>query len=176
MIAGLDGWFRDPETGRGLGWIDASPRGETVRLLAEVTLTMVLFADASLINLATLRRQYVVPLRLLGIGLPLTILAGCLLAAGLFGVLSFGEALVLAVILAPTDAALGQAVVTDPRLPSRGRLGLNVESGLNDVICVPLLFIALALSDAEAHTKSAQGAVKLIAEAIGYGVLFGLVC
>jgi len=161
---------------KGLGWIDASPRGETVRLLAEVTLTMVLFADASRINLATLKREYVVPLRLLGIGLPLTILAGCLLAAGLFGALSFGEALVLAVILAPTDAALGQAVVTDPRLPSRVRLGLNVESGLNDGICVPLLLIALALSDTEAHTKSTQGAVTLSAEAIGYGVLFGLVC
>src|SRR5262245_5316774 len=161
---------------KGLGWIDASARGETVRLLAEVTLTMVLFADASRINLATLKREYVVPLRLLGIGLPLTILAGCVLAAGLFGALTFGEALVLAIILAPTDAALGQAVVTDPRLPSRIRQGLNVESGLNDGICVPLLFIALAISDTEAHTKSAHGALVLVAEAIGYGVLFGLVC
>jgi NhaP-type Na+/H+ or K+/H+ antiporter len=161
---------------KGLGWIDASPRGETVRVLAEATLTLVLFADASRISLAALRREYVVPLRLLGIGLPLTILAGCLVAASLFGALSFGEALVLAIILAPTDAALGQAVVTDRRLPSRVRLGLNVESGLNDGICVPLLFIALALSDAEAHTKSTHGALILVAEAIGYGVLFGLVC
>src|SRR5262249_45520468 len=65
---------------------------------------------------------------------------------------------------------------TDRRLPSRVRLGLNVESGLNDGICVPLLFIALALSDAEAHTKSTQGALTLVADAIGYGVLFGVVC
>jgi sodium/hydrogen antiporter len=161
---------------KGLGWIDLSARGETVRVLAEATLTLVLFADASRIDLPALRQEYLVPVRLLGIGLPLTIVAGCALAAGLFGGLSFGEALVLAIILAPTDAALGQAVVTDSRLPSRIRQGLNVESGLNDGLCVPLLFIALALSDSEAHTKSARGALALVVEAIGYGVLFGVVC
>jgi len=160
---------------KGLGWIDVAPRGETVRLLAEATLTLLLFADASRIDLAALRQEYLVPARLLGIGLPLTILLGCALAAGLFGALSLGEALVLAIILAPTDAALGQAVVTDARLPSRIRQGLNVESGLNDGICVPLLFIALAISDTEAHTKSTHGALALVAEAIGYGVLFGVV-
>jgi len=103
------------------------------------------------------------------------ILAGWALAYGIFGELSAGEALLLAIILAPTDAALGQAVVTDRRLPSRIRQGLNVESGLNDGICVPLLFIALALADAESHIKSAQGAAVLVVEAIGYGVLFGVV-
>src|SRR5262245_34712437 len=102
---------------KGLGWIDLSPRGETVRLLAEATLTLVLFADASRIDLGALRQEYLVPARLLGIGLPLTILAGCALAFAMFDALTFGEALVLAIILAPTDAALGQAVVTDPRLP-----------------------------------------------------------
>lgn len=161
---------------KGLGWVDISARGETVRVLAEATLTLVLFADASRINLATLRQEYLVPVRLLGIGLPLTIVTGCALAAALFGGLSFGEALVLAIILAPTDAALGQAVVTDARLPSRIRQGLNVESGLNDGLCVPLLFIALAISDTEDHTKSAHGALVLVADAIGYGILFGIVC
>jgi NhaP-type Na+/H+ or K+/H+ antiporter len=161
---------------KGLDWMHFSPRGEPVRLLAEVTLTLVLFADASRLDLAALRREYLVPVRLLGIGLPLTILAGWALAYGLFGDLSAGEALLLAIILAPTDAALGQAVVTDPRLPSRVRQGLNVESGLNDGICVPLLFIALGLADAEAHAKTSGGAITLVAEAIGYGVLFGAVC
>ena len=94
-----------------------------MRLLAEVTLTLVLFADASRIDIGALRREYAVPLRLLGIGLPLTILAGWALAAGLFGKLSLGEALLLAIILAPTDAALGQAVFIDARLPSRIRQG-----------------------------------------------------
>jgi sodium/hydrogen antiporter len=83
-----------------------------------------------------------VPLRLLAIGLPLTIAIGALLAAVMFAHLNAGEAVVLAILLAPTDAALGQAVVTEPRPPSRIRQGLNVESGLNDGICVPLLLIA----------------------------------
>src|SRR5262249_11249684 len=160
---------------KGLGWIDLGSGSESVRLLAEVTLTLVLFADASRIDLRALRREYTVPLRLLGIGLPLTILVGWGLAGGLFGSFDVGGALLLAVILAPTDAALGQAVVTDERVPSRIRQGLNVESGLNDGICVPLLFIALALSESESHTKSAHGALVLVGEAIGYGVLFGVV-
>jgi NhaP-type Na+/H+ or K+/H+ antiporter len=160
---------------KGLGWIDFGVRSEPVRLLAEVTLTLVLFADASRLDVAALRREYRLPLRLLGIGLPLTIIAGWALAGGLLSNLSLGEALVLATILAPTDAALGQAVVTEPRLPSRIRQGLNVESGLNDGICVPLLFIALAVSDTEAHTSSTHGAIVLVVEAIGYGALFGLV-
>jgi NhaP-type Na+/H+ or K+/H+ antiporter len=162
--------------GKGLGWLELGAGSETVRVLAEATLTLVLFSDAARIDLGALRREYVVPTRLLGIGLPLTIALGCAVAAVLLGTLSFGEALVLAVILAPTDAALGQAVVTDERLPSRIRQGLNVESGLNDGICVPLLFIALAISEAEADTKSTQGAVTLVAQSIGYGVLFGVLC
>jgi sodium/hydrogen antiporter len=157
----------------GAGLIDLGSESEPVRLLAEVTLTFVLFADASRLDLTALRREYQVPLRLLAIGLPLTILAGWALARAEFGSLTAAEALLLAIILAPTDAALGQAVVTDERLPSRIRQGLNVESGLNDGICVPLLFIALAVAEAESGTTSR--AVSLVAEAIGYGVLFGVV-
>jgi len=159
----------------GLGWLDFGAASKPVRVLAEATLTLVLFADASRIDFAALRREYLVPVRLLGIGLPLTILAGWGVGALAFGKLSLGEALLLAIILAPTDAALGQAVVTDQRLPSRIRQGLNVESGLNDGICVPLLFIALALSDAEAHSLTTHGAVVLVEKAIGYGLLFGVV-
>jgi sodium/hydrogen antiporter len=161
---------------KGLGWIDIGVHSESVRVLAEVTLTLVLFADASRIDVPALRREYLVPARLLGIGLPLTIVAGGLIAAVSFHELSAGEALLLAIILAPTDAALGQAVVTDERLPSRIRQGLNVESGLNDGICVPLLYIALAVSDSEAHSLTTAGALELVAKAIGYGVLFGVVC
>ena len=91
------------------------------------------------------------PVRLLGIGLPLTIVAGALAAALIFDQLTLGEAVILAVVLAPTDAALGQAVVTEPRVPGRIRQGLNVESGLNDGICVPLLFAAVAAADVGSH-------------------------
>ena len=160
---------------KGLGWIDFGPTNEQVRILAETTLTLVLFADASRIDVRALRREYRVPARLLGIGLPLTIAAGWLVGVGLFGSFSLAEILILAVILAPTDAALGQAVVTDPRLPSRIRQGLNVESGLNDGICVPLLFVALAIADADSGSETSHGAFVLVVEAIGYGLLMGAV-
>ena len=146
-----------------------------MKLLAEATLTLVLFADASRISLRTLRQEYSVPLRLLGIGLPLTIVAGTLVGVPVFPQLSWPEALVLAVTLASTDAALGQAVVTDERLPSRIRQGLNVESGLNDGICVPLFFIAVGLAEADADTTSVHSAVHLVVEQIGYGALGGLI-
>jgi NhaP-type Na+/H+ or K+/H+ antiporter len=159
---------------RALDLVDVSPSGEAVKLLAEVTLTVVLFADASRIDLRTLRREYAVPARLLGIGLPLTIGLGAVLAAAFFGALSIPEALVLAVLLAPTDAALGQAVVTEPRLPSRIRQGLNVESGLNDGICVPLLFIVLAVAEADAGEMGAAHAVRLVVEEVGFGIVGGV--
>jgi sodium/hydrogen antiporter len=154
--------------------VTSAPAGSTVRSLAEATLAVVLFADASRIKLRPLAREYSVPLRLLGIGLPLTIVAGAVLARALFGSLDMWEAIVLAVLLAPTDAALGQAVVTEPRLPSRIRQGLNIESGLNDGICVPLLLIALAAADVEEKTATGAHAVSIVAEEIGYGLLGGV--
>jgi NhaP-type Na+/H+ or K+/H+ antiporter len=122
-----------------------------------------------------LRRESAVPLRLLGIGLPLTIAAGALVGAIVIPGISLAEALVLAIVLACTDAALGQAVVTDERIPSRIRQGLNVESGLNDGLCVPLLFIAIAIAEADAGTTSDHAAVKLVAEQIGYGLIGGVI-
>ncbi len=154
--------------------VTAAPTSSAVRILAEATLAVVLFADASRIKLRRLAREYAVPLRLLGIGLPLTIIAGAVLAAVLLPSLDAWEAVVVAVLLAPTDAALGQAVVTEPRLPSRIRQGLNVESGLNDGICVPLLLIALAGADVEGHAASGAHAVSIVAEEIGYGIVGGI--
>ena len=158
-----------------LDGVTAAPTGAAVRLLAEATLAVVLFADASRIKLRALAREYVVPLRLLGVGLPLTIVVGAGLAVAIFTQLNLAEAVVLAVVLAPIDAALGQAVVTEPRLPSRIRQGLNVESGLNDGICVPLLLIALAVADVEDKTTSGHHALSVVAEEIGYGILGGVV-
>jgi sodium/hydrogen antiporter len=155
--------------------VEVAPSGHVVKTLAEATLGLVLFADASRIEMGALRREATVPARLLGIGLPLTIVAGTVAALPLLNDLTFVEALVLAVLLAPTDAALGQAVVTAEGLPSRIRQGLNVESGLNDGICVPLLLIALATAEVESSTESAGGAVKIVVEQIGYGVIGGVV-
>jgi sodium/hydrogen antiporter len=157
----------------GLGWIDLEATTSSVRVLAEVTLALVLFADASRIDLPALRREYAVPGRLLGIGLPLTILAGAALALAVLPRLTLVDACLVAIVLAPTDAALGQAVVTDSRLPSRIRQGLNVESGLNDGICVPLLLLALAAAEAEENAVSAHTAVTLVVEELGYGIVGG---
>src|SRR4051794_32966671 len=157
-----------------LGELDVESSSSTVRSLAEATLALVLFCDASRIDLRLLRRDVGVPLRLLGIGLPLTIALGALAAAATLGALSVEEAVILGVILAPTDAALGQAVVTEPRIPTRIRQGLNVESGLNDGICVPLLFAAVALADVESNISQGRSAVTLVIEEIGYGVLGGV--
>jgi NhaP-type Na+/H+ or K+/H+ antiporter len=157
-----------------LGEIDISSTSETVRTLAEATLAFVLFSDSSRIDFGALRRGLSLPLRLLGIGLPLTIAAGAIAGALIFDQLSLGEAAILAVILAPTDAALGQAVVTEPRVPGRIRQGLNVESGLNDGICVPLLFAAVAAADIGPQISDGRGAGTLLLEEIGYGVIAGI--
>src|SRR5450755_3048397 len=153
--------------------VTAAPTGGGVRTLAEATLAVVLFADASRIKPRVLTREYAVPLRLLGIGLPLTIALGAVLAAAIFDQLNATEAIVLAILLAPTDAALGEAVVSEPRLPSRIRQGLNVESGLNDGICVPLLLIALAAADVEDNAATSQHAIRIVSKQIGYGILGG---
>ncbi len=152
--------------------LTAAPTSSLVRTLAEATLAVVLFSDASRIDLPALRREAAIPARLLGLGLPLTIAAGALAAAALFPALSLSELLLIAVILAPTDAGLGSAVVTDERLPQRVRQSLNVESGLNDGICVPILLVVLAT--ASGPTGPAH-AVRLLAEEIGYGALAGIV-
>src|SRR4051812_37551890 len=159
----------------GLGWIEASPSAGSLRVLAEATLALVLFSDAARIDLRALRDGYALPARLLGIGLPVTIVAGTGAAVVVLGDLSVAEAAVLAIVLAATDAALGQAVVTDERLPAPIRQGLNVESGLNDGLCVPALVIALTLADTSADALSGSEAVRVIAESIGYGVLMGAV-
>ena len=161
--------------GDALGLVDPRVSGEAVKLLAESTLALVLFGDAARIDLRALRGEVSLPARLLGIGLPLTLVAGFGVGLVLLGSLAWPEALLLAVILAPTDAALGQAVVTLPRLPSPVRQGLNVESGLNDGICVPLFFIALAIAQADARHVSDVTAFRLVAEAIGYGAVGGVI-
>ena len=172
MVFVAVGFVVGPEV---LGEIDLESSSATVRALAEATLALVLFCDASRIDLRLLRREVGVPLRLLGIGLPLTIALGAVAAAVIFDQLSVEEAVILAIVLAPTDAALGQAVVTEPRIPGRIRQGLNVESGLNDGICVPLLFAAVAVADVESEISEGRSPATLLLEEVGYGVVGGVV-
>jgi NhaP-type Na+/H+ or K+/H+ antiporter len=150
--------------GGGLGLIKVDPGHSAIHFIAEFTLILVLFTDAARIDLSLLRRDHNLPVRMLALGLPLTIIAGLLIAILLFPAFSFWEAALLAALLAPTDAALGQVVVSDKAVPVRIRQAINVESGLNDGIALPavLLFAALA---------SAQHVVTESSEWIRFGLL-----
>jgi sodium/hydrogen antiporter len=151
--------------------LDPAVSREAVFLVAELALVLLLFTDAARIDPRHLRRN-ALPLRLLAIGLPLTIGLGTLLALLLLSDLDPWECAIVAAVLAPTDAALGQAVVSSPLVPLRVREGLNVESGLNDGGSVPFLtlFIALAAS----HEGLEEGWIRFAAEQIGYGALIGV--
>ncbi len=144
-----------------------------LRILAELTLAIVLFSDAANADLKVLKAHEGLPLRLLLIGLPLTMLSGWLLAIWLFPQAPLIELALLAILLAPTDAALGKAVVSNPKVAAPVREGLNVESGLNDGICVPVLLMFLALL-IEEHTQSPLSlAIELFFEELGIGALIG---
>lgn len=129
----------------GLGILDIQVSHDALRLIAEMTLIIVLFTDAARIDFRLLRHDHDLPIRLLAIGLPLTIVLGALVAFYVFDGLSPWEAALVAAILAPTDAALGQAVVASEKVPIRIRQALNVESGLNDGISLPVILLLLAL-------------------------------
>ena len=141
--------------------------------LAELGLVMTLFTDAAHIDLRVLKGGRSLPVRLLSAGMLLTILLGAILALLVFRGLSLWEAGILAAILAPTDAGLGQVIVSNQRVPMRIRQALNVEAGLNDGLSVPFLmfFVALAL-----ESKEGAGIVltRFLQEQIGYGMLIGL--
>jgi NhaP-type Na+/H+ or K+/H+ antiporter len=147
-----------------------------IRSLAEITLALVLFADASRVNVKALGADLTLPSRLLGIGLPLTIGAGTALAAGLFNGAGWWLAAALGAIVAPTDAALGASIVQDEHIPAAVRRALNVESGLNDGIATPFvnLFLAGALaSEAVRSPGVGQAAIDLLGgAALGTGIGF----
>ena len=160
--------------GQALGWVDVQIGGEGLKILAELTLALVLFTDSANTNLTTLRRIETIPIRLLLIGLPLTLVFGFGTGYLFFDELGLFEIALLATMLAPTDAALGKAVVTNPAVPGSVRESLNVESGLNDGICVPVLLFFLALAVGDTASGHAAGLMaKLTLQAIGIGVLVG---
>ena len=132
---------------------------ESLLKLAELGLVMLLFTDASHIDLKTLQSRERLPLRLLTVGMLLTIVLGALAARAVFPGFSVWEAGILAAILAPTDAGLGQVIVQSPRVPMRIRQALNVEAGLNDGLSVPFLmfFIAVARVGTEGAARSCCG-------------------
>ena len=157
-----------------LGTFESIDGLELTRLLAELTLILVLFLDASRIGLRDFRRDLSLPFRLLAVGMPLTLLLGAGLAALLFPALSLWEVALLGAILAPTDAALGQAVVSSPVVPARIRQALNVESGLNDGLALPLVVILLAVGGMSAEPSSASEWIAFVVKQVLLGPLAGI--
>ncbi len=138
--------------------------------IAEVGLVMLLFTDASRTDLRVLKSIRNLPARLLSTGMLLTILLGALAALGIFRTLSIWEAGILAAILAPTDAGLGQVIVSSPSVPMRIRQALNVEAGLNDGLSVPFLLFFMAL----AGGAGGESLTRFIVEQLGYGTAIGI--
>ena len=159
----------------GLGLLDLSIEREGIRVLAELSLALILFSDASNADLSVVRRTIRLPGRMLLVGLPLVILLGFGFGVLLFPGLALLEVAILATMLAPTDAALGKAVVSNPVVPAPVREGLNIESGLNDGICVPVLLTFLALATVGAGEEGGTLlALTLVAEEIGIGLVVGV--
>ena len=155
----------------------------TIRFLAEITLALVLFIDATSADLSVLRRESSIPIRMLCVGLPLTLLAGFGAGMLFFAGLTLLEIAILATVLAPTDAALGQEVVKNKAVPAPLRQGLNAESGLNDGICVPILYLFLALAatalgHTDSHGEHGSGnhlGLTLLVKELGIGLGVGVV-
>jgi len=149
---------------------------EVFMMLMTLTLTLLLFADASTVQLSALRKGRSAPLRLLLVGLPLTVAAGWLGARGILPIEGLGMAALIGVVLAPTDVSLGLAMFSNERVPAGVRRGINVESGLNDGLVAPLVAIAISIvlaETAELQAPIVDAAVQILA-GVGAGAAVGL--
>lgn len=142
--------------------------------IAEGGLVLLLFTDASRTDLQVLRGIRNLPARLLSVGMLLTIVLGTLCARFVFPQLSLWEAGILAAILAPTDAGLGQIIVNSPRVPMKVRQGLNVEAGLNDGLSVPFLLFFIALAGSAGAESRQAGLLRFLEEQLGLGLIIGV--
>ena len=159
-----------------LNAVDLKISGAEYETLANLALALVLFTGAASVDLEVLKSSVTIPARLLFIGLPLTIISGFIAGYFIFNDLLIIELAILATVLAPTDAALGEAVVKDQVVPTKVRNALNVESGLNDGISVPIFLLLLAFLKVHAIDEVTwQFGMGLFAKEIGIGLAVGLV-
>jgi NhaP-type Na+/H+ or K+/H+ antiporter len=159
----------------GVGWLELEPTNQELRMLADFTLALILFIDAANADTSVFKTSTIIPRRMLLFGLPGVIGLGFVAGMLLFEELGIFEVAILATMLAATDAALGKGVISNKAVPSRIREGLNVESGLNDGLCVPVLFLFIALAEASGvEADSTLLALKLVAREIGIGLAVGL--
>lgn len=165
----------------GLGWalaelglVQLSSAEEALHILAEVTLVIVLFSDASIIDVRALRRRHIWPQRTLLLGLPLAMLLGTVTGILFLPDWPIWEVALIAAILAPTDAALGQAVVNNAAVPERVRRALNVESGVNDGLALPAVLLFGGLAVGELYSIQDHNWILFVAQQIGLGVTVGV--
>ena len=175
MVFTAFGWFM----GRGgANLMPVESERAIVHGIAEFTLILVLFSDASHIDLRTLRRGAGIPARMLLIGMPLTMVLGTLVVHFFSPALSWVLALLVAAILTPTDAALGQAVVSSPSVPLRLRQAVNVESGLNDGMALPVVMVAAITASGgvpESAGEASHSLFQFAAMQVVLGPLSGIV-
>ena len=158
----------------GLQLVDLDVDGKEIKRIAEITLAVVLFIDSAGAKLPVLIHVKRLPGRLLLVGLPLTILLGYIFGLLVYSDLPWVSLALLATMLAPTDAALGTAVVSNEAVPSSVRQGLNAESGFNDGICVPVLLLFLSLAGGAVEGSVTEQMVHLLLEEVGIGALVGI--
>ena len=166
-LAGMFAYLVMPESSQ------TTVDNKSVLVIGEITLALVLFTDATRINLRQVMHERQLPIRLLGIGMPLTILLGGLIALVLFSDFSIWEAAILATILAPTDASLGAAIQHSKRVPTIIRRALSIEGGLNDGLSIPLLMLFIGLASVESPGED-RSWIVFTAQQIGFGLLVGL--
>lgn len=159
---------------KGADLIDVPLTSSTVETILNAALAVVLFVDATHIDVRALRRSASTPTRLLLIGFPAMLLAGFVAGVGIFPGISFIAIAAISTILAPTDAALGQAVITNPKVPIGIRQSLSVESGLNDGLALPVLFTVIAVGLAESSHEPWQVFLEELANELGWGIAAGL--
>ena len=158
----------------GIGWLDIPIQNAVAERITELALALLLFSDASRLNLRTLRSHLAWPSRLLLIGLPLTMALGFLAALLILPGVGWASAFLLTTMLCSTDAALGQRVVEDQKVPARVRQALDVESGLNDGLAVPFFLVALDICMAHLHSSVPSAVVSNAASQIGWGLFAGI--
>ncbi len=151
------------------------PYGALVKIITEVTLVLILFVDATTINLKHLIKDRATPMRLLLIGLPLTMLTGTIVAYLLFPGVNIWLLALMALILSPTDAALGQAVVKSEKVPERVRRWIGTESGLNDGIALPPIFACISVLSVGIGVSDENWVLFLLQQVVFGAVIGGFV-
>ncbi|WP_163933130.1 sodium:proton antiporter [Paraferrimonas sp. SM1919] len=158
----------------GMNLIDAEADTEALHLIIDLALALILFIDAAHANFSILKRYQVLPVRMLIIGLPGVIALGTVVAFYIIPDFNWLDAAIAATVLAATDAALGKPVITNQWVPAKLRESLNVESGLNDGLCVPVLLLLLAIAKGQGQQDVYSFGAILVIQEIGIGVLVGL--